>query len=59
MKVITGEMLNSSLGKCIVCDHPQEEIRIGDTIVFQNKTFTIVEIIHSSGPSMKLALVVR
>jgi len=59
MKVITGEKLNTSLGLTVVVEEPSVSLNVGEQIIFEGKTFTIVEIISPSKPNGKWAIIIE
>ena len=56
MKVITGKMFSTSLGKMIVHNKQLEEFAVGDNIFFDGNVYIIKGIIPPTNPEGKWSL---
>ncbi len=56
MKVITGEIFETSAGTMIIYNEQQVSISVGEKIVFNNDVYLVKEIIPPSNPHGKWSL---
>ena len=59
MKVITGNQFNTSIGKMIVPDNQESIYRKGEKILYEDKDYTIQQVISPSVPDGKWSLMIE
>lgn len=59
MKVITGELFNTSFGKMIIPKEQTELFSVGDAVLYHGKKYSILAIVPPTKPNAKWALKVE
>lgn len=59
MKVITGQMFDTSFGRMIIPEEQKEHISVGDHVIYHEKEYSVLAIIPPTKVSAKWALKVE